>query len=45
MAKADRLPAKENRRPAGADDSIDYPFLFLLLLLLYLEIFPYYLLF
>ncbi len=35
MAKASRLPAKENRRPASrAGDSVDYPFLFLTLLLL-----------
>ena len=34
MAKASRLPAKENRRPAGAGETIDYPFLFLLLMLL-----------
>ena len=35
MAKASRLPAKENRRPVSrADDSVDYPFLFLTLLLL-----------
>ena len=35
MAKAERLPAKENRRPhLRAGERIDYPFLFLLLLLL-----------
>jgi len=34
MAKASRLPAKENRRPLGADDKVDYPFLTLVLLLL-----------
>ena len=34
MAKANRLPAKENRRPDGAGEHVDHPFLFLLLLLL-----------
>ena len=35
MAKAIRLSAKENRRPGfGTDESVDYPFLFLTLLLL-----------
>jgi len=35
MAKASRLPAKENRRPVfGVSESVDYPFLFLTLLLL-----------
>jgi cell division protein FtsW len=34
MAKAKSLPAKENRRPDRAGESVDYPFLFLLLLLL-----------
>ena len=34
MAKAYRLPAKENHHPCRVGESIDYPFLFLLLLLL-----------
>ncbi len=37
MAKAQRLPAKENRRPESqAGEYVDFPFLFLLLLLLVL---------
>ena len=34
MAKASCLPAKENRRLTQAEETVDYPFLFLLLLLL-----------
>ena len=34
MAKAFRLPAKENRRPTRAGENVDCPFLLLLLLLL-----------
>ena len=34
MAKASRLPAKENHRPHRTGESVDYPFLFLVLLLL-----------
>ena len=34
MAPERKLPAKENRRPPRAGESIDYPFLFLTLLLL-----------
>ena len=34
MAKARCLPAKENRRLLQAEETVDYPFLFLLLLLL-----------
>ena len=34
MAKASRLSAKENHRPERTGESVDYPFLFLVLLLL-----------
>ena len=34
MAKAHRLPAKENRRPLWAGETVDFPFLLLVLLLL-----------
>ena len=34
MAPERRLPAKEERRPGRAGESVDYPFLFLILLLL-----------
>jgi cell division protein FtsW (lipid II flippase) len=34
MAKAQSLPAKENRRLFQADDNVDFPFLILVLLLL-----------
>ena len=34
MAKAERLPANEDRRPNRAGEKVDYPFLFLVLLLL-----------
>ena len=34
MAAEHRLPAKEDRRPARAGESVDYPFLFLMLLVL-----------
>ena len=34
MAPEKHLPAKENRRPAGTGESVDYPFVFLVLLLL-----------
>ena len=34
MAPEKHLPAKENRRPVGTGESVDYPFVFLVLLLL-----------
>ena len=40
MAKALSLPAKENRRLHRADDKVDRPFLFLILLLLIWSLLP-----